>query len=93
MAHSLSAKKRVRQNEVERLRNKARKSAMKSAMKRVLTACDEKKADEARKGLPQAVSMIDKAAKANAIHANTASRRKSRLMRAILRVEKGGAES
>jgi small subunit ribosomal protein S20 len=83
MATSLSAKKRIRQNETSRLANKSKKSALKSAMKRVLGAIDEKNAAAAKDLLPQAMSLIDKAAKGGAIHANTASRRKARLTRAI----------
>ncbi|MBL8896289.1 MAG: 30S ribosomal protein S20 [Planctomycetes bacterium] len=83
MATSLSAKKRIRQNETSRLANKSKKSAMKSAMKRVLGAIEENDAKAAQAALPQAMKMIDKAAHGGAIHANTASRRKSRLSRAI----------
>jgi small subunit ribosomal protein S20 len=86
MATSLSAKKRIRQNEKSRIANKSKRSALKSAMKRVLGAIDQKDAAAAQKALPQAMSLIDKAAKGGAIHANTASRRKSRLTRAIARL-------
>jgi small subunit ribosomal protein S20 len=86
MATSLSAKKRIRQNETCRLANKSRRSALKSALKRVLGAIDEQDASAAKELLPQAMSLIDKAAKGGAIHANTASRRKARLTRAIARL-------
>jgi small subunit ribosomal protein S20 len=86
MATSLSAKKRIRQNEKSRLANKSKRSALRSAMKRVLGAIDQKDGAAAQKALPQAMSLIDKAAKGGAIHANTASRRKARLTRAIARL-------
>ena len=88
MAHSLSAKKRIRQNERLRVLNKSRKSSMKSAMKKVFTAVGERDLDSAKSNLPNAMKMIDKAAKANTIHANTASRRKARIARAIAQLER-----
>ncbi len=88
MAHSLSAKKRIRQNEKVRLLNRSRKSSMKTAMKRVFTAVEERNLDEAKGGLPSAMRLIDKAAKAHTIHANTAARRKSRISTAVALLEK-----
>ena len=92
MAHSISAKKRIRQNAIRRQQNKSRKSAMKSAMKKVFAACDQGDADTARTLIPQAMTLIDKAAKANAIHSKTAARRKARLARLINRTAKPAAE-
>jgi small subunit ribosomal protein S20 len=86
MATSLSAKKRIRQNETSRLANKSKRSAMRSAMKRVLTSIEEQDGADAKTNLPKAMSLIDKAAKGNAIHRNTASRRKARLARALNRL-------
>ena len=82
MATSNQSKKRIRQNEKRRLRNKARTSGYKSAVKALLTAAtagDQKKVAEL---LPATLSKIDKAAKSGVIHANTAARRKSLVMRA-----------
>jgi small subunit ribosomal protein S20 len=88
MAHSLSAKKRIRQNAKRRQRNKSRKSAMRSAMKKVIAACDQGDPDTAQTLVPRAMSLIDKAAKNCAIHARTAARRKARLARLINRTAK-----
>ncbi|MCB9882208.1 MAG: 30S ribosomal protein S20 [Planctomycetes bacterium] len=93
MAHSLSAKKRIRQNEKLRIANKSRKSAMRTAMKRVFEAVESKQLDEAKGALPRAMKLIDKAAKANTIHANTAARRKSRISRAVASLEAQGASN
>ncbi len=80
MPHSKQARKRARQSEERRLRNKSARTRMKGAIKQVLAAGT---AEEARAVLPHAMKTIDKAAKANAIHANTAARYKSRVSRAV----------
>jgi small subunit ribosomal protein S20 len=90
MVKSAAAKKRIRLNEQRRLANKAKKSVMKSSIKRVLQAVEEGSLEEARKALPLAVKNIDKAAKTNIIHANTAARRKSRIAKAVARLEQQG---
>jgi len=79
MPHTRSAAKRARQNEQRRLRNKSRRSEMKSFVKKVQALADKGDGEGARKLLVVAYQRIDKAAQKGAIHANTASRRKSRL--------------
>ena len=79
MPNSKQAKKRVKQDEERRLHNKTIRSSMRTAMKRVLAA---ETSEEARNALPEAVKRVDKAAKTNIIHDNTAARYKSRLSRA-----------
>ena len=79
MAHSLSAKKRVRQNERRRARNRQRKTLVRDQIKvfsTALTAGDVKKSEEA---LRQAVVLLDRTAARNTIHKNTAARKRSRL--------------
>jgi len=88
MVKSAAAKKRIRLNEERRLANKAKKSAMKTSIKRVLEAVERGSLEDARKALPLAVKKIDKAAKTNIIHANTAARRKSRIAKAVAGLEK-----
>jgi small subunit ribosomal protein S20 len=83
MAHSVSARKRIRQNEARRLQNKAMKSAFRTEIKRVLELVAAGKLDEAKGSIPVAMKRIDKAAKTRAIHPNAASRYKSRLNRAL----------
>lgn len=83
MAHSLSAKKRVRQGVKRRARNRARKGEIKAQVKTflgVLAAGDMNKAEvEFRK----ASHWLDKVASKGTIHKNTASRRRSRLARRL----------
>jgi small subunit ribosomal protein S20 len=79
MAHSLSAKKRARQNEKRRIDNKAVKSAVKTHVKKVRKLALEGKHEEAAKALIVAYRSLDKAAGAGVMHRNTSSRMKSRL--------------
>ena len=83
MAHSNQAKKRIRQNMKRQLLNKATASAMRTHVKKVLQAVENGDAKAAKAALPMAIKRIDKAAKKNVIHANTAARKKSRVMRAV----------
>ena len=83
MAHSLSAKKRVRQNLKHRARNRARKADLRSGVKSFMTtlgAGDMKKAEEA---LRKAVAVMDRVAVKGTIHKNQASRRRSRLTKRL----------
>lgn len=80
MPNSKQASKRLRQDEVRRVRNKSTRSAMKTAMKGVLNA--ESKED-AEKALPNAMKKVDKAMKQSVVHKNAAARIKSRLSRAV----------
>ncbi len=79
MPTSNQAKKRMRTDAVLRVANKAVSSAMKTAMKKVL---DAENTESAQAALPNAMKMVDKAAKKNIIHANAAARNRSRLTRA-----------
>jgi small subunit ribosomal protein S20 len=83
VAHSLSAKKRVRQNIKHRARNRARKNAIRSEVKTFITtlgAGDMKKAEEA---LRKAVAVMDRVAVKGTIHKNAAARRRSRLTKRL----------
>lgn len=83
MAHSVSARKRIRQNARRHKQNKAVRSRVRTQMKKVLAAVAAKDEAKAKKELLLACSLLDKAAKRNVIHANTASRYKSRLTRRV----------
>ena len=61
---------------------------MKDLLKQVKGLVSEKKVDEAKNLLPQLSKALDKAAKIGVIKKNTASRRKSRIAKALLRVAK-----
>jgi small subunit ribosomal protein S20 len=82
MANIKSQIKRNRQNERRRLANKAVRSELKTRAKNALSAA-ETGAEDSADQLRQAVKRIDKAAAKGVIHANQASRRKSRLVRRI----------
>ncbi|HAL45827.1 MAG: 30S ribosomal protein S20 [Planctomycetes bacterium GWF2_42_9] len=83
MAHSLSAKKRVRQNAKKRIINRARKTTVKANLKGVnaaITAGDKKTATEQFKTV---IKNLDKTAARKTIHKNRAARLKSRLAKKI----------
>lgn len=79
MAHSLSARKRVRQNETHRVRNRDAKSRMRTLIKKFRILLEEGNVEDARDLFPRVAHEIDVTAKKGVIHKNTASRYKSRL--------------
>ena len=83
MAHSLSAKKRVRQNAKRRTLNRARKSMVKTQTKRFLSAVDEGKVDVAQQEYKALAKRLDKVAATSTMHKNTAARIKSRMARRL----------
>ncbi|WP_019668378.1 30S ribosomal protein S20 [Eudoraea adriatica] len=80
MANHKSALKRIRRNEVVRLRNRYQHKTTRNAIKKLRSETDQKKAQTL---LPTVVSMIDKLAKRNIIHANKAANLKGKLTRHI----------
>lgn len=76
---NLSAEKRVRQAEKNRLRNKAVRTTIKTFTKKVESAVREKNREELQKILIEATKVISKAASKGVLHRNTASRKISRL--------------
>ncbi len=83
MANIKSAKKRILVNKVKYDRNKAIKSSVKTAIKKVEAAVAAADKDAASKALLDATSAIDKAAKRGVYHKNNASRKVSRLAKAV----------
>lgn len=83
MPNSRQAKKRMRQDEKRRLNNRSKSSAMKTAMRRVAEVAAEGDAAKLDEALATAYKRIDKCAKANIIHKNTAARRKSLVARSV----------
>jgi small subunit ribosomal protein S20 len=81
MTHSLSAAKRVRQNEKRRLANRQKASAMKTAIRRVEQAAEAGDKERLQQAVNEAYKRIDKAAKRNVIHSSTAARRKALVAR------------
>ena len=86
MAHSLSAKKRVRQNAKHRARNRWRKSRIKDQVKDFLRAVHDGDKDRATEAYRQTTKTLDKIAATGTIHKNTAARRKSRLAKRLNRL-------
>ena len=77
MANIKSQIKRNRQNEKRRTRNKAIRSEVNSRVKSNLKSAESGQSDE--EALRIAIKKIDKAARKNILHKNTAARKKSRL--------------
>ena len=80
MANHKSALKRIRRNESVRLRNRYQHKTTRNAIKKLRAETNKKKAE---KLLPEVVSMIDKLAKRNIIHANKAANLKGKLTKQI----------
>jgi small subunit ribosomal protein S20 len=79
MANHFSALKRARQTEKRTVRNRANASRLRSALRQLresLAKGDQQAADQIFR---QTVSALDKAVQKGVLHANTASRYKSRL--------------
>lgn len=83
MAHSLSAKKRIRQNVKRRARNRARKDLIKQQVKSFMAALAAHDAPKAEAELSKVASRLDKVAAKHTIHKNTAARRRSRLAKRL----------
>ena len=83
MAHSSSAKKRIRQNEKRRLRNRWRKSAVKESIRAFDDAVAAGKTDEAATQLKEVYKRLDKTAAKGTIHKKTVARKKSRLAKRL----------
>jgi small subunit ribosomal protein S20 len=83
VAHSLSAKKRVRQNLKRRARNRARKEIIKDSVKGFTAAITSGKLDVAATELKKVVQKLDRVAGKGTIHKNTAARKRSRLTKRL----------
>ena len=75
--------KRARQAEQRRLRNKAVLSRVKGVVKKTRIAIQENDSDATKTQLHAAQVALHKAASKGVLHRNTASRRLSRLARAV----------
>lgn len=83
MAHSNSARKRIRQNISHRSRNRWRLRAMREAIHDFRAKLAAEDLDGAKTSLRTCCSVIDKTAQKGVIHRNQAARRKSRLNAAL----------
>lgn len=80
MAHSLSAEKRHRQSLKRRARNRPVRTAARSYVTKAIGLIKAGTLPEAEVAVREALSVLDQAQKKGVIHANSAARRKSRLM-------------
>lgn len=79
MANTSSAKKQIRSQAKKYVYNLRVKRTFRETRKEVEEQISSKKLDNIQEALTSFYKAVDKAAKANAIHKNTASRYKSRL--------------
>lgn len=87
MAITKGAKKAIRNSAKKRIFNMRRKRITKDVVKEIETLIKAGKAKEAKALLPKAYKALDKSAKMNTIKKNNASRKKSRLSKAIKKAE------
>ncbi len=83
LANIKSAKKRILVTQVRTERNKAIKSGVKTAVKKVYAAIEANDKEAAAAALLNATATIDKAATKGVYHKSTASRKVSRLAKAV----------
>ncbi len=83
MPRSLSAKKRVRQNETRRIRNRTIKSRIRSARHEFLAALAAGNADMAREQLLKCEKLLHRAANNGPLHRKTAGRVIGRLRKRL----------
>jgi small subunit ribosomal protein S20 len=87
MPNTKSAAKAMRQSIKRNLRNVKAKDKFKDAVKEVKKLIAAGKKSDAVKAMENVMSSLDKAAKTHVIHKNTASRKKSRLAKAIAKIK------
>ena len=80
MANHQSALKRIRSNERKRLRNRFQHKTARNAIRKLRELTNKK---EANKLFPVVISLVDKLAKKNIIHANKAANLKSKLAKHV----------
>ncbi len=78
MAHSLSAKKRIRQNATRRSQNRGRKEQMRTLEKDFETALTAGDQAQAQAKFKELSAYLDKIALTSTLHRNTVARKKSR---------------
>jgi small subunit ribosomal protein S20 len=94
MANNKSAIKRIKTSERKRIENAPYKSLVKTFIKKYFKALEEFESNpnqenhaKVKSFLNLAYSKIDKAKKKNILHKNNAARKKSRLNKALTKVE------
>ncbi|WP_459555082.1 30S ribosomal protein S20 [Lacunimicrobium album] len=79
MPNTNTAKRGLRKAEKRRLENRSKRSMLRTLIKRVRTLAADGNQDEAKKAFIMVQKRLDQASAKNLVHANTASRLKSRL--------------
>lgn len=93
MAHSLSSKKRMRQNTKRQALNKARKTSLKTALRKVSDSLAHGTAEDAAASFKRATKALDRAANTGTLHRNAAARRKSRLAKKVNALQAGAGKT
>ena len=88
MASHASALKKNRQDLKRRLRNRAHTSRLRTQLKKMTEALQSGDATVAAGLMTATVALVDRTAKHRVIHRNAASRTKSRLARALAKIQK-----
>lgn len=88
MANIQSAIKRNKQNEKRRQKNRVFRGEARTFVKKARVAIESANKEEAQAKVLDAVKALDKAASKGIIHKNNAARRKSRLMKQLVALEK-----
>ncbi len=88
MANTKSATKEIRVAAARQERNKSLRSITKTVVHKAEVSVNKDGAESAQSDLKSASSALDKAAQAGIMHANAASRKKSRLTKALNKTAK-----
>jgi small subunit ribosomal protein S20 len=88
LANIKSAIKRNKQNEKRRQQNRVFRGEARTMVKKARVAIASEEKEEAKANVLAAVKALDKAASKGVIHKNNAARRKSRLMKQLVALEK-----
>ena len=83
MAHSLSAKKRIRQNDKRRAVNRARRTTLKTQQRKCTDLIAHGNVADGESQCKELFQTLDREANRRTLHRNAAARRKSRLARKL----------
>ena len=83
MPNIKSAKKRMRQDRIRRVRNRGRRSQLRTALHKLREAMDSDDRDALEARWREAQGLLDRTARRGVMHRNRAARTKSRLARRV----------
>ena len=87
MASHASAVKKNRQDQKRRLRNRAHASRLRAGVKKVRKAIEAGDSAAAAGLLHETLALVDRTAKHGVVHKNAAARTKSRLTKAVAKLQ------